>query len=773
VAVYGVTGPLMVNLSAVETLDVDLDGGADSFSAVGNLAALIALDVDGGPGPDTILGSNGADELAGGAGADFLDGQQGTDTVEGGVGDDTFGWDPGDGSDVLVGDAGADRLLFNGSGANEIYEVSKVGDHVRFTRDIGTIVMDVDDIEAIDVRALGGADTLRPGDVTGTDLLTVTADFAATLGGTGDDGVVDRMVVPRGVALGSDGAVGTVGGLGAQYRVINPAGADQINVVGTGTTDPQPITGTPGADTVNVTANGTDVAVSGVTGQVLVNLTAIHALDVDLGGGDDSFSATGNIAALATLDVDGGPGADTILGSNGADLLAGGDGPDFIDGQQGIDQPFGGAGDDIFQWDPGDGSDALVGGAGNDRLLFNGSAADEIYDVSRVGDHVRFTRNLGSIVMDLHEVEELDVRAFGGVDQMNALDLTGTHLSTVTADFAAPGGGDDGAMDRLVVPHGLALGWDGTAATVDGLGPQLRVVNGSGSDRIHLWGTGAADVQSITGTPGADTVSVTANGTDVAVFGVTGPVLVNMSSVESLDIDLGDGADTFSATGNLAALIALDVDGGPGADTISGSNGADVLGGGTGADFIDGQQATDTIHGGDDQDMFQWDPGDGSDILVGGAGTDRLLFNGSAIGEIFEVSNLAGHVRFTRNVATIALDLDEIEALDVRALAGADTLTVQDLTGTDLTAVTADLAPFGGTVDGVLDQVVVNGTSGADTVAVAHEGAAVVVGGLPATVWIAGADALIDRLFVNGLDGADTIDATPGAAALIQLFLAP
>ncbi len=66
-----------------------------------------------------------------------------------------------------------------------------------------------------------------------------------------------------------------------------------------------------------------------------------------------SFSATGNLAALISITVDGGTGNDTILGSNGADLLLGGDGDDFIDGQQGNDTALLGAGNDVFQWDPG------------------------------------------------------------------------------------------------------------------------------------------------------------------------------------------------------------------------------------------------------------------------------------------------------------------------------------------------------------------------------------------------------------------------------------
>ena len=137
-----------------------------------------------------------------------------------------------------------------------------------------------------------------------------------------------------------------------------------------------------------------------------------------MGGGDDSFSATGNLAALVSITVDGGAGNDTILGSNGVDTLIGGDGDDFIDGQQGNDVAFLGAGNDVFQWDPGDGSDTVEGQDGSDAMLFNGSAGDEIFAASANGGRVSFTRNLGNIVMDLDGVETIDLNALGGTDTL-------------------------------------------------------------------------------------------------------------------------------------------------------------------------------------------------------------------------------------------------------------------------------------------------------------------------------------------------------------------
>ena len=100
-----------------------------------------------------------------------------------------------------------------------------------------------------------------------------------------------------------------------------------------------------------------------------IDIGTSENLVLNANGGDDSFSATGNLAALITITVDGGTGNDTLLGSNGVDLLLGGDGDDFVDGQQGNDTAFLGAGNDVFQWDPGDGSDTVEGQDGSDTML--------------------------------------------------------------------------------------------------------------------------------------------------------------------------------------------------------------------------------------------------------------------------------------------------------------------------------------------------------------------------------------------------------------------
>ena len=150
-----------------------------------------------------------------------------------------------------------------------------------------------------------------------------------------------------------------------------------------------------------------------------------------MNGGNDSFSATGNLAALISVTVDGGAGDDSIRGSNGNDVLLGGDGNDFIDGQQGADIAFLGAGNDVFQWDPGDGSDVVEGQDGTDTMLFNGANIGEIFDLSANGGRARFTRNVANITMDLNDVERVELNALGGADTFNIGDLSATDVREV------------------------------------------------------------------------------------------------------------------------------------------------------------------------------------------------------------------------------------------------------------------------------------------------------------------------------------------------------
>ena len=294
-----------------------------------------------------------------------------------------------------------------------------------------------------------------------------------------------------------------------------------------------------------------------------------------------------------------------------------------------------------------------------------------------------------------------------------------------------------------------------------GEGGDDRMIWNPGDDTDLMEGGDGNDTAEVNGGGGAENFTVTANGTRVRFDRLDpAPFSLDIGTTENLVVNMNGGDDQFSATGNLAALIQITVDGGAGNDTIRGSNGADLLLGGTGDDFIDGQQGNDVAFLGAGDDLFQWDPGDGSDVVEGQDGTDTTLFNGSAGNERFEASANGRRLRFTRDLGAIVMDADGLEVVDVNALGGTDTVTVGDLTGTDVTAIGTDLRGTigGGAGDAAADVVIANATNGDDIIDVFGAGTSVAVVGLAAQINITHSEGANDSLVINALGGDDVID---------------
>ena len=544
------------------------------------------------------------------------------------------------------------------------------------------------------------------------------------------------------------------------------------------------IVGSSGADTITLRLRAGDATILEVDDaadpavEFAFDRSAFTSIVVDGAGGDDTItlsSGNGLFTDAESTAVLGGSGNDTLIGSTGPERLEGGPGADVIDGNNNTDVVLGGDDADRFPWVPGDGSDVIDGGGGADELVFDTSGASESIALADVGGHVRLTRDVGAVTMDLDAVERVALATFAGADIVTVGNLAGTDLSAVDIDLAAVGGFDDGELDEVRVPPTAVVGRAGAAAVVGGFGPTVRVVNGSAIDRVRVQGSAVADLVQIDGSASAETVTVSATALEVLVTGVTPGLSVVTSGVEQLDIDLGDGDDHLSTSGNLSALVALDIDGGDGRDTILGSNGVDLIDGGPDADVIDGNQGTDGLRGGDGSDVIVWDPGDGSDQVLGGAGSDRVVFNGSGASETLALADIGGgQVLLTRDVGGIVLGLDGVEIVELNSLGGLDAVTVPDLAGTDVTTVEVDLAASGGPgADAQADTVRLEGTPGVDHVAVIGIGAAVEAVGLAPLVRIVNADAGLDSLVVDGLGGVDVLSASPAATALIGVQLIP
>lgn len=361
----------------------------------------------------------------------------------------------------------------------------------------------------------------------------------------------------------------------------------------------------------------------------------------------------------------------------------------------------------------------LFGGAGNDTLV-GGSGADLLF--GQAGNDVLVGKGGNDFL-------------FGGDGTDN---LTG-------------GAGDDQVFGQAGNDMMVWNPGDGTDLNEGGDGNDTVVVNGGN---------------------GAESFTATANGARVR-FNRTDPApfSIDIGTSETLVVNANGGGDKFSAGNGLATLIQVVVDGGAGNDTLTGGDGNDVLMGGDGNDFINGGRGNDLVLMGAGDDTFQWNPGDGSDTVDGMAGQDKMVFNGANVNERVDISANGSHVRFSRDVATVTMDLNGIEDLDFNALGGADTITVNDLTGTDLTNVNLNLAGSAGGGDGAADNVIINGTVGDDFIAAFGDANGVSVVGLATEVHITGAEAANDRLTIKALAGDDIVEASALAANAILLTL--
>jgi Ca2+-binding RTX toxin-like protein len=397
-----------------------------------------------------------------------------------------------------------------------------------------------------------GEDTLAGG--SGEDRLFGQAGSDTLFGRTGMDTLFGGAAADH--LTGGDGDDFSFGQNENDRLIWNPGDDTDLNEGGAGI-DTTEVNGGAGAETFTTTANGPRVRFDRLNpAPFAIDIGTTENLLLNANGGNDTFAATGNLAALIQITVDGGPGDDTLGGSNGTDMLIGGDDNDFIDGQLGADVGVLGAGNDTFQWDPGDGSDVVEGGAGSDSLLFNGSAGNEIMEASANGERVRFTRNFGNVVMDLNEVEQINVNALGGTDTIIVNDLAGTDAVAVNVNLAGTIGG--------------------------------------------VTGDAQADAVIFNGTAASDAIVVNGNVSGVSVLGLQ--AILNITNAETaldrLTLNLLAGDDVLDASGLAANGIAITGDGGLNDDALTGGDGPDNLLGGEGDDILIGGPGTDLLDGG-------------------------------------------------------------------------------------------------------------------------------------------------------------------------------
>lgn len=513
-AVTGTEGPDSFVVSANASGAIVVNGGvvpiAGGVPTLGNTVRIelhglggddqLVISAFGAPLPDAVLrGGSGSDVLVGGAGNDEITGGPGNDQIQLGAGDDTVVWAPGDGQDVIEGQAGLDTLLFAGSDAGEHLEVFAAGARARMFRDVDAVTLDFDDLEAITIAARGGVDSVVVGDLSGTDVKDVRLDLGRLMGGV--DGEADTVTVNATNGPDSIGIAGETGGI----RVFGLPASVRITAAD------------PGQD------------------QLVLNAL----------GGADLVGPAGPGAEAMRLTLNGGLGDDTLVGSPGPDVFTGGDGADTV---------WMGDGDDTFTWNPGDDNDLVEGQGGFDTLTLNGGNVGETIEIEAVGHRVRFSRNVANVALDLGGVERLAYRALGGADLVFVRNLKATDVAFVDVALAAAQGGGDGQRDS-----------------------------------VFIEGTDAADLVRVTGDAG-----------QVTVAGLAAEVSLSAgeSANDSLLISTLAGDDAVDASGLGDPSVALSLEGGDDDDVLIGGDGGDVLFGGEGDDVLIGGPGLDALDGG-------------------------------------------------------------------------------------------------------------------------------------------------------------------------------
>ena len=339
-----------------------------------------------------------------------------------------------------------------------------------------------------------------------------------------------------------------------------------------------------------------------------------------------------------------GGGRDLAYGMGGDDVLKGEAGNDDLDGGEGNDDLDGGSGDDALL--PGaqaTGFDTVLGGDGRDLLALNFSGLT----APLKGFYQRTGNSYSGQIGDSNSTRTV---TYSGIERFS---IYGTSFGDKI------GGGDDddwlsgqGGNDQLFGAGGADQieGNEGDDEAFGGDGADW-LKGDFGNDKLH----GEAGADEIDGTYGSDTINGGA-GDDKLWPGQ------NVSAGDRDQVNGGAGTDILAASlaGKISGSYSVDPSGGYSGQiqtenwTISYTSiERFFLSGGALADSIAGLDGDDQLHGGEG----------GSDLLIGGAGNDRLDPGREAVGND-EIRGGAGTDILSLNLASAETALSGFYSLD-------------------------------------------------------------------------------------------------------------
>ena len=676
-----------------------IDGGT-GFDAIDfKAAATSALVVDFAAG--TVTGGSGStsfsniERVVGGVFADRMTGDAAGQNLTGSGGNDTL-WGAG-GVDTLWGGSDADTFVFRETGTAN---ADRISDFVSGTDKIL--------LDSAAMGALGGAGGFGAGD----------ARFAANATGTAQD-ASDRVIFntssgqlwydPDGNGAAARELIATLQAgatLVATDITVEGGGSGGGSSVITGTTGDDTLTGTDGNDTIDglggndsiVGGNGRDSLIGGSGNDTLDGFFGVNFGDreqvpdtLNGGLGDDQYiidnaadqlSDAGGIDSVQAIDMswtlaagfenlelhnDVSEGSYTGIGNELDNRIAASFAGSRLEGRGGDDTLIGGPGQSSNLLIGGNGNDSLVGpqsfdrldgGAGNDTLAGDG---DGIY---------MFTVSPGAANSDL--ITEF-ISGSGKIEldgRVHANSGPSGNFTSGDARFAAnaAGAAQDGS-DRVVYNTSTGQLWydaDGNGAgaaqliaTLQGApglsATDIAVVNGSASGGSAINGTASNDT--LSGTAGNDTINGL-GGNDTILAGSGNDVIDGGSGFDSIDVkntasggvvvDFAAGSMTGSGTisfSNIERFVGSTFN-----DSLTGAAGAENLTGQGGSDTLWGAGGVDTLWGGNGNDFFvfrEMGAANADKVSDFATGQDKLELDDSAFGAIGAMGNFAaGDGRF-------------------------------------------------------------------------------------------------------------------------------
>jgi Ca2+-binding RTX toxin-like protein len=348
------------------------------------------------------------------------------------------------------------------------------------------------------------------------------------------------------------------------------------------------------ADPIAISWYGNNVKVNGADVGEFLLASAVTAIVVNAGDGNDTIDLTNLLPSgfpnLNDITLNGGGGDDTIYGSPLGDVINGGTGDDTL---------LGNAGNDV-----------LDGGAGNDRYLFSGYIIWPSDGPPQYG-----TADLGSdtIASDASGQDTLD---------FSQLDLgCGVYANLNPGSFTA--------YDIYGFSLAITVSSSATIEDLIGTSSDDYLVGNASNNRID--GGGAGDDQLVGGLGNDTYVCPTGYIYEYANEGVD--TLDYSTCSDSLIVNLSTSSSSY-AFGNLsfAGATLENIIGGSGDDILIGNSSANMIDGRSGDDHIEGSTGDDVLVGGAGDDIIFGDDncscGSGADYLYGGAGDDWLSGGG-------------------------------------------------------------------------------------------------------------------------------------------------